>query len=133
VTADILGEVVPINILEPEKCFPIDSPFFKNEILADISPLDRAVLMFSNGIGASVTYLLIQSMNPSFDIPGRNAKSEEKDISVNRWFTDAISALRRNLLPLFVHYMACPLLISNNNYTKKDGTPDLMMKNMQLV
>ena len=125
-TADILGEVVASTILEFYKCFPIDSPFFKNEILDDISPLDYALLIFSNGIGAIIIYIIIQSMNPSFDIPGRDAKNDqEKDINVNRWFRDAMSALRDILLPLFKQYMSGPLLISNKNYAKKNGTPDL--------
>jgi hypothetical protein len=73
-------------------------------------------------------------MNPEFDIPNRDAKSDqEKDISVNRWFTDAISALQRNLLPLFVHYIACPLIISNNNYAKNDGTPDLIRAGVDIM
>jgi len=125
ITADILGEVVASTILEFYKCFPIDSPCFKNEIIDDISPLDHALLIFSNGIGAIITYLLIQSMNSLFDIPGGDAKSDqEKDINVNRWFIDAISALRDILLPLFKQYMSAPLLISNNYYAKENGTPD---------
>lgn len=125
VTADILGEVVASTILEFYKCFPIDSPFFKNEILDDTSPLDDALLKFSNGLGATITYIIIQSMNPSFDIPGRDAKNDqEKDINVNRWFRDAMSALRNILLPLFKQYMSAPLLISNKYYSKKNGTPN---------
>lgn len=125
VTADIFGEVAASTLLEFYKIFSIDSPYFKNEIIDDISPLDHALLMFSNGIGAIITYLLIQSMNPSFDIPGRDAKSDkEKDINVNRWFRDAISALKDILLPLFKEYMFAPLHISNNYYAKENGTPD---------
>jgi predicted transcriptional regulator len=108
--------------------------YFKNEIIDDVSPLDHALLMFSNGIGAIITYLLIQSMNPSFDIPGRDAKSDkEKDINVNSWFTDAISALRGILLPLFKQYISCPLTISNNNYVKEDGTIDLYRVGMDFL
>jgi len=134
VTAGILGEVVASTILESYKCFPIDSPFFKNEILDDISPLDHALLMFSNGIGAIITYIIIQSMNPSFDIPGRDAKSgQEKDINVSRWFTDAITALRRILLPLFKVYTASPLTVSSNSYAKEDGTADLSRDGMDFI
>lgn len=134
VSADILGEVVASNMLEYYKSFPINSPYFKSEIIDDISPLDHALLMFSNGIGAIITYLLIQSMNPSFDIPGRDAKSDqEKDMNVNRWLTDAISALKGILLPLFKQYISCPLMISNNNYTKEDGTIDLDRAGMDFL
>ena len=100
--------------MEFYKCFPIDSPFFKNEILDDTSSIDDALLKFSNGLGATITYIIIQSMNPSFDIPGRDAKNDqEKDINVIRWFRDAMSALRNILLPLFKQYMSAPLLISS--------------------
>jgi predicted transcriptional regulator len=126
VTANILGEAVASHMLEGYKSFPIDSPYFNNKITNDISPLDHALLIFSNGIGAIITYLLIQSMNPSFDIPGRDAKSgKDKDINVNRWFIDAISALRDILLPLFKQYISCPLILSNKNYANEDGTIDL--------
>jgi hypothetical protein len=52
---------------------------------------------------------------------------------VNRWFTDAISALRDILLSLFKQYISCPLLLSNNNYTKEDGTIDFHRTGMDFL
>lgn len=63
VTADIFGEVAASTLLEFYKILSIDSPYFKNEIIDDISPLDHALLMFSNGIGHY--YLSSYSINES--------------------------------------------------------------------
>ena len=125
VTADIFSGVGAGTILEFDRNFPIDSPYFKSEIIDDKYSLENALFMFSNGVGSIITYLLIQSMNQSYNIPGKGAKSdEEKDINVRRWFSDAMSTLGVILLTLFKQDMATPLIISHNNYIKKDGKPD---------
>jgi hypothetical protein len=132
VTADILGRVAVGTILEFYKAFPIDSPYFRSD--EGSYPLDDGLFMFSNGIGAIITYCLIQSMNQSFDIPGRHARSdEEEDISVSSWFKDVLSTLGVILLVFFKQYMSAPLMISCNNYDKGEGTPDLYRAGMDFV
>jgi hypothetical protein len=90
--------------------------------------------MFSNGIGAIISYLLIQSMNPSFNFSGRDPNCDkDREINANRWFVDAISLLRGILLTLFKQYISLPLILSNNEYTKEDGTIDLDKVGMDLL
>jgi len=127
VTADLLCKVAAGTILA-YRDFPIDSPYFISEIFDDNDnySLDNALFMFSNGIGAIITYLLIKSMDRSYDIPGRNTKNdEEKDINVSSWFKDGMSTLGVFLLALFKEYIALPLTISSNNYVNENGTVDL--------
>ncbi|MFY9967411.1 MAG: MarR family winged helix-turn-helix transcriptional regulator [Nitrososphaeraceae archaeon] len=127
VTADLLCKVAAGTILA-YRDFPIDSPYFSSEIIDDNDnySLDNALFMFSNGIGAIITYLLIKSMDRSYDIPGRNTKNdEEKDINVSSWFKDGMSTLGVFLLALFKEYIALPLTISSNNYVNENGTVDL--------
>jgi len=111
------------KILENED-FPINSPYFESGIIENY-PLDNTLFKFSNGVGAIITYLIIQSMNRSNEIPGRDAKNaKEQDINVNRWFNDGISTLGTYLLSLFKEYMGCELDLSCNDYVKEDGTFD---------
>ena len=57
--------------------------------------------MFSNKLGAIITYLIIQAMNPFNRIMGDTKNDEQKDLNVQRWIDDAMSSLRPALLPLF--------------------------------
>jgi predicted transcriptional regulator len=133
VTADILCKVAAGTILA-YRDFPIDSPYFRSKIIDDNCSLDNALFTFSNGIGAIITYLLIRSMDRSYDIPGRNTKNdEEKDINVSSWFKDGMSTLGVFLLALFKEYMGCPLIISSNNYVNEDGTADLYRAGRDIV
>ncbi|HET7284950.1 MAG TPA: hypothetical protein VFI70_09720 [Nitrososphaeraceae archaeon] len=75
------------------------SPFLRN-MVTDKS-LEYSLVMFSSKIGAIITYLLIQSMNPDNKIMGDTKNDEEKDLNVQRWIDDAISSLRPILLPVF--------------------------------
>jgi hypothetical protein len=123
ITADIFGKAAAGKILANED-FPINSPYFERSII-DKYPLDNALFKFSNGVGAIITYLIIQSMNRSNEIPGRDAENaKEQDINVNRWFNDGISTLGTHLLALFKEYIGCELDLSCNNYFNEDGTLD---------
>lgn len=123
VTADIFSKAAAGTILANED-FPINSPYFESRII-DNYPLDNALFTFSNGVGAIITYMLIQSMNRSNEIPGRDAKNaEEQDINVKRWFNDGISTLGTYLLALFKEYMVSDLALSDNYYVKEDWTFD---------
>jgi hypothetical protein len=132
---DILCKVAAGTILS-YRDFVVNSPFFRSEIIDDNDnfTLDNALFMFSNGIGAIITYLLIQSMNRSYDIPGRNVKNDdEKDVNVSSWFKDGMSILGVFLLTLFKQYIACPLTISSNNYVNEDGTVDECRAVMDII
>ena len=76
--------------------FPIDSPFLRNIVTEN-----HLLFMFSNKLGAIITYLIIQAMNPFNKIMGDTKNDEEKDLNVQRWIDDAMSSLRPALLPLF--------------------------------
>jgi B-block binding subunit of TFIIIC len=124
VTADIFSKAAAAKILANED-FPINSPYIVSGIV-DNYPLDNALFKFSNGVGAIITYLLIQSLNRSNEILGRDAKNaKEQDINVNRWFKDGISTLGDLLLALFKEYMGTEILaLFCNKYFKEDGTYD---------
>jgi predicted transcriptional regulator len=95
-TADIFSKAAAAMILKNED-FPVDSPFFRN-IVTD-SPSD-AMFVFSNKVGAIFTYLLIQAMNKSNRFTRDPKNDKEKDLNVDWWIDDAISSLRRFLLPI---------------------------------
>src|SRR5207247_2610976 len=97
ITADLFGKGAARIILANED-FPVSSPFFK---LPTGTPLEYALFMFSQKLGAILTYFLIQSMDPSNKIAGDTKNGEEKDLNVQRWIDDAISSLRGFLLPIF--------------------------------
>ena len=124
VTADIFSKVAAGTILANGD-FPIDSPYFDSKVIDENYPLDNDLFTFSNGVGAIITYMIIQSMNRSNEIPGRDAKNaEEQDINVNKWFNDGISTLGAYLLALFKEHMGSALVPSCYNYVKEDGTID---------
>ena len=97
--ADIIGKNATAFVLANEN-IPLDSPFFKN--IESDNPLESVLYKFSNKVGAIIVYLLIQAMNLSNKTIIDNTKSsKEKDLDVEWWIDDAISFLRRFLLPLF--------------------------------
>ncbi len=98
ISADLFGKGLAGIILGNED-FPVNSPFFKLNDTGTVP--EYALFIFSQKIGAIVTYLLIQSMNPSNKITYDAKNDEEKDLNVQRWIDDAISSLRHFLLPIF--------------------------------
>jgi hypothetical protein len=131
VTADIFSKAAACTIFEEDRNLPIDSPCFDGRIIDDNPPLDNALFTFSNGVGAILTYMLVQSMNPSNEIPGRDVMNdEEKDINVYRWFNDRMSSLGDLMLALFKEHIRSELTLSCNNYFNQDGTVDLYRAGM---
>lgn len=109
-TADIISNVAAGMILENDN-LQINSPFFRN--IANEKSLDLTLFDFSNRIGAIITYLLIQSMNPENKIAGNAANDEEKNLNVERWINDAISSLGYVLLPFFKEWIRVPLTMTS--------------------
>jgi|GEM_PF-3310694 len=133
ITADIFSKLAAYSIFNIEKDFPIDSPYIEDNLI-EVDSLENALFKFSNGVGAIITYLLIQAMNLSNDIPGRDAiNPEEQDINVNRWVSDGISTLGTHLLALFKQYIAGDLVGSCGNYVDKDGTIDFKRSREDLM
>jgi biotin operon repressor len=128
ITAQIFSEAAADRILTYGD-FPINSPYFENRVVhndpLDNYPLDKALFKFSNVIGAVITYLIIQSMDRSNEIPGRDAKNtKEQDINVERWFNDGISTLGTYLLNSFKEYTVGEFPRVPYYYAKEDGTVD---------
>jgi biotin operon repressor len=120
ITADIFTKVAAGTILAGDGAFPIDSPYFDDMIVDKNTLLENVLFTFSNGVGGIITYLLVQAMNPSNKIPGRDAENdEEKDINVNKWFKDGFLSLGDYLLTLFKEYIGSELLTYCNDYVKE--------------
>ena len=92
--AEILGEVVASRILVNND-FQMQSPFFKRSD----QKIENALFEFSNKIGAVITYLLIQSMNPCNGIGEDTKNAIEKDLNIEIWIDDVLTSLRSALLP----------------------------------
>jgi hypothetical protein len=101
-TAELFSKACAARILHNSD-FAIRSHFFK---VLESDELENALFTFSNKIGAIITYLLIQSMNPSNKFMGDTKHDEEKDLEIERWVDDAISSLRPILLPEFKEYIS---------------------------
>ncbi len=106
----IITAVAAGMILENQD-FRVNSPFLRNT--EDEKLLDLTLFDFSNKIGAIITYLLIQSMNPENKITGNATNDDEKDLNVERWINDAISSLGYVLLPFFKEQIRVPLIMSS--------------------
>src|SRR5215208_6341383 len=70
VSAETLGEEIVARILA-DNDFSIKSPFFRRSE----QEIENALFGFSNKVGATITYLLIQSMNPLNKISGNTKNS----------------------------------------------------------
>lgn len=93
ISAEVLGEILVSTILDKND-LKIKSPFFKKSE----QEIENALFEFSNKVGAIITYLLIQSMNPFNKISGNTKNSVERDLNVETWFDDVITTLRPALL-----------------------------------
>jgi predicted transcriptional regulator len=122
ITADLFGKAAAGLILANED-FPIDSPFFIN--IGTGKALQYVLFMFSNKLGAIITYLLIQAMNPANKIMGDTKNDEEKDLNVQRWLDDAMSPLLPALLPLFKGAISVHLESHYGDYINEDGSVNL--------
>jgi hypothetical protein len=97
IIADIFSKAAAHRVLLNTE-FDIDSPFIKKKVKI-LDELETVLFKFSNKIGGIVTYMLIQSMNPSNKIADNSKNDEENDIKIQRWIDDTISSL-------------CPVLLS---------------------
>jgi len=121
-SADILSKAAAAMILANVD-FPVDSPFIRN-IVTD-SPRAYATFMFSNKLGAIITYLLIQAMSTSNKFTRNTENDEEKDLNVEWWIEDAISSLRRFLLPIFKDFVRPFLTSPYDGFVSSDGSIDM--------
>ena len=93
ISAEVLGEVLASTILNDNE-LKIKSPFFRRSEQG----IENALFIFSNKVGAVITYLLIQSMNPLNRISSNTENSVERDLNVETWIDDVITTLRPALL-----------------------------------
>ncbi len=133
IAADLLGKGLASVILANED-FPVDSPFFK---LTDTETApEKALFIFSQKVGAIVTYLLIQSMNPDNNITYDAKNDEEKDLNVERWIDDAVSSLRHFLLPIFKELSVSLMTYFDSfirDFTRGDASVDLQKGGLSLL
>lgn len=128
-TADLFGKAAAARILLDDD-FPVDGPFFRN---VTSNPLEIALFMYSNKVGAIITYLLIQSMNPSNKVTGDTINDEEKDLNVQRWIYDALSSLGSVLLPVFKEFLASFLRTLDDEYFDNNGSIDYSKGGLHLL
>ncbi|HJT46886.1 MAG TPA: winged helix-turn-helix domain-containing protein [Nitrososphaeraceae archaeon] len=122
--ADILGLGAAGLVLQKNE-IPLDTPFVK-PVEGDTG-LQHALFEFSNKVGAIVTYLLIQAMNPENRITDDSKSSKEKDLDIRYWVDSATSSLQQFLLPIFQNMLISYLLDFEcllNDFKNKDGSID---------
>jgi biotin operon repressor len=120
--ADILGTGVAGFVLKEDN-IPLDTPFLKH--VESDTDLQYALFEFSNKVGAIITYLLIQAMNPANNITDDTKSSKEKDLDIQYWLDSATSSLRLFLLPIFQDMLSYSLLDFKcllNDFKNKDGS-----------
>ena len=82
-SAEILGQVLASTILD-DIDLRIKSPFFRrNE-----QEIEYALFEFSNKVGAIITYILIQAMNPLNKFSDNTKNPVEGDLNVETWIDD---------------------------------------------
>jgi predicted transcriptional regulator len=120
-TADLFTKAA-LGIILADEDLPVASPFFR-KILTD-KPLEYVLMMFSNKLGAIITYFLIHSMDPANKIMGDTKDDEEKDLNVQRWIDDAISCLGPYLLPIFKEHVIPIITSYSDDYINSNGSID---------
>jgi predicted transcriptional regulator len=120
--ADILGTGTVGFVLQKDD-IPLDTHFLKNVEMED--SLQYALFKFSNKVGAIITYLLIQAMNPANRVTDGTKSNKEKDLDIQYWLDSATSSLRLFSLPIFQDTLGSCLhdfkyLIED--FTNKDGS-----------
>jgi hypothetical protein len=98
VTPDLFAKTAADEILANED-FDLNSPFFRNMDTTNLP--EYALFLFSNKIGAVMTYLLIQSMSESNRIVTEPRNNHGSELDADRWMNDAIWPLVHFLLPSF--------------------------------
>jgi hypothetical protein len=122
--ADILGTGALGFVLQKDD-IPLNTPFLKN--VESDNTLQYALFEFSNKVGAVITYLLIQAMNPANKITNDTKSSKEKDLDIRWWIDSATSSLRLFLLPIFqdmLSFFLADFKSLLSYFTNKDGSVD---------
>lgn len=111
--------------------FVIASPYFRyneksfrHKLEDDIS-VDNALFNFSNKIGAIITYIIIESMNPDNMIAPNINNKIIINYSLERWLDDAISTLIPVLQPIFKNYIGEYLYCLTNKAIKNSSPEDI--------
>lgn len=115
ISAEILGEVIASTILY-DIDLKIKSPLFRRSE----QEIENALFEFSNKVGAIITYLLIQSMNP-LKFSGNTKNSVESDLNVETWIDDVITTLRPALLPSIKEHVGLHLESLNHGVVNSNG------------
>ena len=119
-----------ISMFFNEKDFIVNSPYFlfdENDLKQKLETeyfVGNAIFNFSNKIGAIITYLVIESMNPENNIASGESDHDIINIKLKYWLEDAISEFLPILQPLFKEYvynhLDCLITKSKNKISKKD-------------
>jgi hypothetical protein len=117
ISAEILGEVLASTILY-DSDLKIKSPFFRRSE----QEIGNALFVFSNKVGAIITYLLIQSMNPLNKISGNTKNPVERDLNVETWVDDVITTLRPALLQSIKEHVGLYLETLSQGVVNSDGS-----------
>jgi hypothetical protein len=123
ISAELLGSAAAGRVLLNED-FPVDSPLFTRKMIAN-EELETDLFIFANKVGAIITYLLIQSMNPSNKITSNIENDEEKDLDVERWVDDATSSLIPVLLVHLKESTSSLLTNLDREWYNSDGSVNL--------
>ena len=117
-SAHLIGKFAAQCILaEPDEDDPSESPFLSTEFFE--KTLSDILTKFSNKIGVIITYLIIQSMNPSNIIDFDDTEQDNsRNLEIERWFEDAISSLRPILLPFLWDCIVRQLMLVGYPYDK---------------
>jgi predicted transcriptional regulator len=117
ISAEILGEVLASTfLLDNDR--NVKSPFFRRSE----QEIENALFRFSNKVGAIITYLLIQSMNPFNKISGVTKNSVESDLNVETWIDDVITTLRPALLQSIKEHIGPYLETLSQGVVNSDGS-----------
>jgi Winged helix-turn-helix DNA-binding len=109
-----MSKILPVeNYTVPNDYDSTYSKYFHPKFTEE-SGLARTLFEFSNKIGAFITYILIQAMNPKNE---HTINSKEKDIDkdalVQEWIEIAISSIIRFLPQQFKDSIGCDLVVNS--------------------
>jgi hypothetical protein len=116
ISAEVLGQALASTVLD-DTDLKIKSPFFRRSE----REIENSLFVFSNKVGAIITYLLIQAMNPLNKISGHIKNSIERDLNVETWIDDVITMLRPALLQSIKEHVGPHLESLDRGDVNSDG------------
>jgi predicted transcriptional regulator len=122
-SAEILGQVLASTILD-DIDLKIKSPLFRRSE----QEIENALFDFSNKVGAIVTYILIQAMNPLNEFSGNTKNSIGRDLNVETWIDDVITTLRPALLQCIKEHVGPALRGLDQFDVNSDGSINFNFK-----